>query len=168
MKVLFTDYDMLDVTLERDIFRAAGITLTEGQCLTEQAVIDAAREVDACLIQYAPMNDKVFSALPNLGLVSRIGAGYDTINTQDAARHGIWIANSPDYGVGEVSLHAMSMLLGSIRGLKPVQYRHSQRSLALHLGRTHPPGARYDGGHAWAWGGSENALRTMPSPSLSE
>lgn len=130
MKVLFTDYDMLDVTLERDIFRTAGISLTEGQCLTEQAVIEAAREVDACLIQYAPMNETVFSALPNLGLVSRIGAGYDTINTRDADRHGIWVANSPDYGVGEVSLHAMSMLLGSIRGL-------SQFNTDIHNGHWH-------------------------------
>ncbi|MGH1358798.1 MAG: C-terminal binding protein [Burkholderiaceae bacterium] len=117
MKVLFTDYDMLDISLERDLFAQAGLTLVEAQCKTEQEVIDAAQDVSACLIQYAPMNEKVFQALPGLGLVSRIGAGYDTINAADAARHGIWVANSPDYGVGEVSLHALSMMLGSIRGL---------------------------------------------------
>lgn len=130
MKVLFTDYDMLDVSLEREIFRQAGLELMEGQYLTEDAVIEAAQHADACLIQYAPMNEKVFSALPGLGLVSRIGAGYDTINTADAARHGIWVANSPDYGVGEVSLHAMSMLLGAIRGL-------SQFNADIHRGHWH-------------------------------
>lgn len=117
MKVLFTDYDMLDISLEREIFAQAGITLLEAQCKTEQDVVAAAREVSACLIQYAPMNDAVFNALPQLGLVARIGAGYDTINAADADKHGIWVANSPDYGVGEVSLHALSMLLGSIRGI---------------------------------------------------
>ncbi len=117
MKVLFTEHDMHDISLEREVFAEAGMMLIEAQCKTEQDVIEAAREVNACLIQYAPMNDTVFKALPNLGIVSRIGAGYDTINTADAARHGIWVANSPDYGVGEVSLHALSMLLSVIRGL---------------------------------------------------
>ena len=51
------------------------------------------------------------------GLASRIGAGYDTIDAVAAERHGVWVANSPDYGVGEVSLHALAMLLDRIRSL---------------------------------------------------
>ena len=39
MKVLFTDYDMLDVTLERELFRDAGIELREAQCRTPGDVI---------------------------------------------------------------------------------------------------------------------------------
>ena len=39
MKVLFTDYDYFDITLERDIFRQAGIEMLEAQCRTEQEVI---------------------------------------------------------------------------------------------------------------------------------
>jgi lactate dehydrogenase-like 2-hydroxyacid dehydrogenase len=35
----------------------------------------------------------------------------------DAARYGVWVANSPDYGVGEVSLHALSMMLALIRNI---------------------------------------------------
>ena len=31
MKVLFTDYDFLDISLERDIFRQAGIEMLEAQ-----------------------------------------------------------------------------------------------------------------------------------------
>ncbi len=117
MKVLFTDHHLLDISLERKIFADAGLTLIEAQCQTEQEVIDAAGDASACLITYAPLNAKVFSALPGLGLVSRIGAGYDTVNAADAVEHGVWVANSPDYGVGEVSLHALSMMLGTIRGL---------------------------------------------------
>ncbi len=117
MKVLFTDFDMTDVSLEREIFREAGIELVEAQCRTEDQVIERAQGCSALLVQYAPINDKVFSALPGVGLVSRIGAGYDTIDTNDAARHGVWVANSPDYGVGEVATHALSMLLALIRNV---------------------------------------------------
>lgn len=116
-KVLFTDYDMLDVSLERQIFRDAGIELVEGQCRTQEEVIGLAEGCSALLVQYAPISDKVFAERPGIGLCSRIGAGYDTIDAAAAARHGVWVANSPDYGVGEVSLHALSMMLAAIRGV---------------------------------------------------
>lgn len=116
-KVLFTDYDMLDVSLERKIFADAGIELVEGQCRTEDEVIRLSEGCSALLVQYAPVGDKVFAARPGIGLASRIGAGYDTIDARAAARHGVWVANSPDYGVGEVSLHALSMMLSVIRNI---------------------------------------------------
>ena len=117
MKVLFTDYDMKSVELERQIFRDAGIELIEAQCRSEDDVIRAAQGCQALLVQYAPVGDKVFAACPQIGLASRIGAGYDTIDAVAAERHGVWVANSPDYGVGEVSLHALAMLLDRIRSL---------------------------------------------------
>jgi phosphoglycerate dehydrogenase-like enzyme len=117
MKVLFTDYDMLDISLERGIFREAGIELVEAQCRTPEDVIRHAAGCSALLVQYAPVGESVFKACPNIGLASRIGAGYDTIDAIAAERHGVWVANSPDYGVGEVSLHAMSMMLAVIRCL---------------------------------------------------
>lgn len=117
MKVLFTDYDMLDVSLERQIFREAGIELIEAQCRTEDEVVARAGGCSALLIQYAPVAERVFAAHPGIGLCSRIGAGFDTIDTAAAARHGVWVANSPDYGVGEVSTHALAMMLSVIRGI---------------------------------------------------
>jgi D-3-phosphoglycerate dehydrogenase len=117
MKVLFTDHDMLDVSLERQIFRDAGIELVEAQCRSEDEVIARAGGCSALLIQYAPVAERVFAAHPGIGLCSRIGAGFDTIDTAAAARHGVWVANSPDYGVGEVSTHALAMMLSVIRGI---------------------------------------------------
>jgi phosphoglycerate dehydrogenase-like enzyme len=130
MKVLFTDFDMFDISLEREIFREAGIELVEGQCRTEDDVIRMSEGCSALLIQYAPIGDKVFQARPGIGLCSRIGAGYDTINVADAARHGVWVANSPDYGVGEVATHALGMLLSLIRGI--TRYDHDIRQGKWH------------------------------------
>ena len=115
MKALFTDHDLLDITLERELFREAGIELIEAQCRTEEDVIRAAQGCSALLVQYAPVTDRVLAARPEVGLCSRIGAGYDTIDPQAAARHGVWVANSPDYGVGEVSTHALATLLSLLR-----------------------------------------------------
>lgn len=117
MKALFTDHDFLDIALEREIFRQAGIELVDAQCRTEDDVIRMSEGCSALLVQYAPVADRVFAARPDIGICSRIGAGYDTINATDATRHGIWVANSPDYGVGEVATHALAMLLGVLRNV---------------------------------------------------
>jgi D-3-phosphoglycerate dehydrogenase len=68
-------------------------------------------------VQYAPINAKVFAARPGIRIVSRYGAGFDTINTADAKDYGVWVANSPDYGVGEVATHALAMALSLLRHL---------------------------------------------------
>ncbi len=117
-RVLYTDQDYPDVSLERDLFRAAGIELVTGDPLkTEDALIAAGRDFEAFLIQYAPITERVLTALPRFGIVSRIGAGFDTIDTAACARHGVWVANSPDYGVGEVSTHALALALALIRNV---------------------------------------------------
>ena len=117
MKALITDFDFPDIALERGLFAEAGITLSDAQCRTEDELIAAARECDALLLQYAPVTDRVLSALPRVGLVSRYGAGYDTVDTVACLRHGVWVANSPDYGVGEVATHALAMTLALLRHL---------------------------------------------------
>ncbi len=116
-KVLFSDNEFPDVRLERDLFGAAGIELAVAQCKTEAEVIEAARDCAGILLQYAPITGRVVAALPELGIVSRIGAGFDTVDTEACARQGIWVANSPDYGVGEVATHALALALALIRNV---------------------------------------------------
>jgi phosphoglycerate dehydrogenase-like enzyme len=116
-KVLFADYDFPDIDLERSLFDAAGVELATAQCRSEDELIAAARGCAAILIQYAPVTERVAAALPGMGLVSRIGAGFDTIDTDACARHGVWVGNSPDYGVGEVATHALALALAMIRNI---------------------------------------------------
>ena len=115
--VLFADYDYPDIELERALFREDGIELVTAQCKTEEQVIANGNGCRAILLQYAPITDRVLAALPSVGIVSRIGAGYDTIDTAACARRGVWLANSPDYGVGEVATHALALALASIRNV---------------------------------------------------
>ena len=117
MKALITDFDFPDVRLEQQLFAEAGVELRHAQCRTEEQLIEAGHQCDALLVQYAPVTDRVLSALPRLGIVSRYGAGFDTVDTAACARRGVWVANSPDYGVGEVATHALGMALALLRHL---------------------------------------------------
>ncbi len=116
-RLLFTDQDYPDLALEQEVFDAAGIELSVKECRSEEALIATAADVDALLIQYAPVTERVIAALPRLGIISRIGAGFDTVDTEACARHGVWLANSPDYGVGEVATHALALCLALVRNV---------------------------------------------------
>jgi phosphoglycerate dehydrogenase-like enzyme len=112
---LVTDYDFGDIDIEREVVQSAGMRLRTAQCRTEDDVIESAKGCAGLLTQYAPINARVFAARPEVRIVSRLGAGFDTVNTEDARRHGVWVANSPDYGVGEVATHALAMALALVR-----------------------------------------------------
>ena len=115
MKILITDYDFPDLALELALYQAAGVEVKVAQCRTEDDVIAAAGGCQGLLVQYAPINARVFAARPEIRIVSRYGAGFDTINTADARARGVWVGNSPDYGVGEVATHALAMTLSLLR-----------------------------------------------------
>ena len=116
-RVLFADFDFPDIDLERSLFAAAGVELATAQCRTENELIAAARDCAAILLQYAPVTERVVAALPGVGIVSRIGAGFDNVDTDACAKHGVWVGNSPDYGVGEVATHALAMALAMMRNI---------------------------------------------------
>ena len=129
-KVLYSDHNYPDIALERELLGAAGVELVVGDCRTEDDVIEAGRDCAAILLQYAPITERVVAALPRLGLVSRMGAGFDTVDTDACARHGVWVANSPDYGVGEVATHALAFALALLRNI--VAYDRDVRSARWH------------------------------------
>jgi hypothetical protein len=116
-RVLLADNDFPDIAIERDLFGRHGVDLEVARCRTEDDVIRAAQGACGILVQYAPITERVVASLPALGIVSRIGAGYDTIDTKACAKHGVWVANSPDYGVGEVATHALAMALAMVRNI---------------------------------------------------
>ena len=139
-RILFADYDFPDVDLERELFRGGGLDLALAQCKTEAQVIEAARGCSGILLQYAPIGAAVIAALPELGIVSRIGAGFDTVDTAACESHGVWVANSPDYGVGEVATHALALALASLRNV--VRYHEDVRAGRWHYlsgGTMHRP-----------------------------
>jgi D-3-phosphoglycerate dehydrogenase len=116
-RVLLSDHEFPDVELERQLFASAGVEMVAAQCRTDVEVIEAASGCAGILLQYAPITERVVAALPRLGIVSRIGAGFDTVDTGACARHGVWVANSPDYGVGEVATHALALALALVRNI---------------------------------------------------
>ena len=95
-----------DVTVEvADLQTTEDITETVADATA--LVVDVQTDVPAA----------VFEACENLEIVARAGVGVDGVDIPAAADHGVTVVNVPDYCREEVSTHAVSLLLASIRRL---------------------------------------------------
>ncbi|WP_028391682.1 C-terminal binding protein [Bacillus cihuensis] len=116
-KVLLTDYEFENLQYEEAVFQESGLDIEfiKAQCKTEKDVIAQAKEADAILNQYAPISRRVIESLENTKIISRYGVGVNTIDLDAAKEKGITVANVPDYGMEEVSNHALALLLSWAR-----------------------------------------------------
>lgn len=117
MKVLITDFRYGTPDIERAVLAEAGIEVVVGDCRSAAEVAGAAEGCTGLLVTYARVDDTVFAARPGLRIVCRYGAGVDSVDLEAARRRGVWVANSPDYGVGEVATHALALALALVRGV---------------------------------------------------
>ncbi len=109
--VFVTDCDHGSVAIEQRIVETAGLGLELRQCRTEAEVASVCRDAAGLIVQYAPITRTVLAALPHCRVVVRYGVGTDTVDVDAATEHGVAVCNVPDYGVEEVSDHALALLL---------------------------------------------------------
>jgi len=116
-RILITDYEFESISQEQAVADANGVELVRANCRTEDDVLEAAAEVDGLIVQYAPITERVLKGLPRLKAVSRYGVGVDTVDVQAATECGVVVSNVPDYGVDDVSDHAIALALTLARGI---------------------------------------------------
>lgn len=118
--VVQTDFAWPDVNIERAVIEGAGHTFIVGPStpMPEQEVeaLVAAHNPLAIMTCWAQVSAKAISTPTDLKIVQRIGVGLDNIAVPAATARGAWVANVPDYCVGEVADHAVALLLDWARG----------------------------------------------------
>lgn len=110
-KVVHTDTDKYNVTVEREILAPLDVDLVEAALSTEKAVIDACYDADAILNVRAPMHGSVIESLEQCKLIARYGIGVDNVDMEACTRKGIWVMNVPDVCVEEVADHCLALAL---------------------------------------------------------
>lgn len=114
--VVISDYDYGEADVERTIIEGAGLRLVAAQCTTEDDVIEAAKDADAVIAQYATVGAKAINALTRCKVIARYGTGVDTVDVEAATRRGILVTNVPnDWCQNEVADHAVALLLAAAR-----------------------------------------------------
>jgi D-3-phosphoglycerate dehydrogenase len=114
-RILVTDRAWPDCLIEREIASRINAEVVEPDSSDELALIRAATDVDAIATNWAKVTDAVIRASAKCRMVARFGIGIDNIAIQTATSLGIPVSNCPDYCVGEVSDHALALLLNCAR-----------------------------------------------------
>lgn len=114
-KLVICDCDHTDIPEERKVFEEAGFDYAWYHCQTEEDVMEKCQGAVAMLNQYAPLNEKVFKALPSLKMVVRYGVGVDNVDLAAATKYHVQVCNVPDYGTEEVADHAFALMLSLTR-----------------------------------------------------
>ncbi|MCT1777224.1 C-terminal binding protein [Brachybacterium sp. p3-SID957] len=115
MRIAIVDCDNETFDEEQEVAARYGIELSRAQATDEEQVVEAAEGADGILVQYAPITASVMDALPQLRAIGRYGVGVDTVDVDAATDRGIAVCNVPDYGVEDVSDHAIALIMSVVR-----------------------------------------------------
>jgi D-3-phosphoglycerate dehydrogenase len=122
-RVVVTDHGFPNLRNEEEVLAAAGADLIVARCKTAAEVIAAARDADALLVQWAPVDASVIATLTRCKVIVRYGIGVDNVDLAAAKARGIPVCNVPDYGVHEVAEHTVAFALALIRQLPAIDRR---------------------------------------------
>ncbi|MFP6870964.1 MAG: C-terminal binding protein [Nitrospinota bacterium] len=107
-----------DLHLEEKILGPLRCRIERGPADTPESTIALCREAEAVLIGSIPnFTAGVIGELVACRILSRAGIGVDNIDLVAAKEKNIPVTNVPDYCIGEVSDHAMALILSFARKL---------------------------------------------------
>lgn len=114
--ILIADYDYGDVDIERSIIEGGGFELCAAQCKTQDDLIEAGRDADGVLAQYADVGSRAIDAFTRCRVIARYGTGVDIVDVDAATRRNIQVTNAPsDWCASEVADHAIALWLAAAR-----------------------------------------------------
>src|SRR5690606_30024479 len=114
--VVILDEGYGGIEVESQVLAALGARVAEMACRgSAQTVRQSVTEAHAVLVRESPIDAAAIDAMPNCHAIVRYGVGVDNIDHAYAAARGIYVANVPDYGVEEVSDHALALLFAVAR-----------------------------------------------------
>lgn len=123
--------------IEEAVLAPFGARVVERPCHGRAA--DVRRAVcgaHAVLVRESPVDAEAIAAMPECKAIVRYGVGIDNIDRSFAAGRGIFVANVPDYGVEEVSDHALALLFAVAR--RVVARDRAVRSGGWNIARAEP------------------------------
>lgn len=113
-----------------DLLREHGYEIINnpyGRKLTEDEVVELAKDCIGIVAGVEPLTARVMDALPNLKCISRVGVGMDSVDQEYAKQKGIIIVNTPDgptRGVAELTLAMTLSLLRKIPQADAAMHQH--------------------------------------------
>jgi D-3-phosphoglycerate dehydrogenase len=110
-RAVTTNPDSFPIGVEGEILARAGCALVPAPCKSEDETIAACRDAHVILTASARFSRRVIEELNEALAICRYGIGVDTVDVAAATRHGVIVANVPDFCFDQVADTAMSLIL---------------------------------------------------------
>ena len=116
-RVVIIDFIADDLSPEKEILgELADVEAFNAH--NEEGLSGRIEDVDAIMLYHSvPLTPKTIGQLEKCKLIVRCGVGCDNVDLVAAAKHGIPVANVPDYGTEEVADSAIGLTLALTRGI---------------------------------------------------
>lgn len=116
-RVLVTDTDSASFEVEEQVLGPFGAEIRLSPSTDEATLVVEARAAAVILVDRARIGDGVIVSAARGGCraIVRYGIGYENVDIPAAERHGIPVANVPDYCLDEVADHTIALLLAHAR-----------------------------------------------------
>jgi D-3-phosphoglycerate dehydrogenase len=105
-----------------------------GRKLTEDEVIELAKDCVGIVAGVEPLTPRVMDALPNLKCISRVGVGMDNVDLEYAKQKGIIVVNTPDGPTRGVAELTLAMTLSLLRRIPQADAALHQRKWKKQIG----------------------------------
>ncbi|MFB6131438.1 MAG: C-terminal binding protein [Salinigranum sp.] len=112
--VLVTDHHFGDLSVERDLLDGVA---TVDELDPERADRQFAG-ADAVLTSQVDLDAERIETMQNCRVISRYGIGVDNVDVEAATEREIHVGNAPTYGIEEVAVHTVALLLNLARRIK--------------------------------------------------
>ncbi|MFP1624070.1 C-terminal binding protein [Streptomyces sp. 5K101] len=115
--VVFTDTEDLDPGPGARLLADAGFDVRLADSRNPDVIARAGADAVALIVGYACIDAALLDRLPRLRILATMSAGFDMVDTAEARRRGLWVANLPDAATEDVAVHALASALSLVRRL---------------------------------------------------
>lgn len=111
--IVLTDYMYESIQPFVDVYDKSDVDFRAYQCdvHNEDEIIEACKDADVVQVHFAHITQRVINSLPKCKAIVRSAVGMDVIDIDAATKAGIPVCNVPDYGIEDVSTHAILLML---------------------------------------------------------
>lgn len=111
MDIIMFDRQGNDYSLEKETFEKAGATFTVTYFKDTEDFKALVKGKDVVMFNDAAVTKEIIDSMDKCKMLIRYGIGYDSVDLKAAGEAGIYVCNSPCYGVYDVAEYAMALML---------------------------------------------------------
>lgn len=115
--VVYTDVVDTDIGPGRDLLHSNGFRTAVLSGTDMPTVVREAAGATALLVGYHHITAETLEALPTVKLIATQSAGTDMVDLEAARHRGVDVLNVPGAATEEVAVHALALILATLRGL---------------------------------------------------